>query len=247
MVHTKDRYNGIGSDNCVYQHKMNGWGDWRKITGAPVTKVWVTKSNMFGLGTDQRVYILDHRNNWSVLTSDEVRVTSFQVIENDIIARGTSKKIYKATLFDADTKNPKASDWKNLTGGSVTDFTVYGSLIYGMGYNKAVWKHNLDGQGDWKQVTRKGKVTQVAVIMDTIYGLGMDKAIWKYSSVKGNWDRITTGDVIQFALDTDYIHALHTDQAIWRAPLAGGPWTLMTRGSMTYMALPFFKYRSSNL
>lgn len=245
MVHTHDRYHGVESDGCVYQHKMSGRGNWSRITSASVTKVWVTESNIFGLFVDQTIYILDHHNNWRKLTSDEVRVTSFQVVGNDIIARGTSKKIYKATLIDIDTKNPKCTQWTNLTGGSVTDFTVYGSLIYGMGYNKAVWKHNLDGSGDWKQVTGKGRIIQVAVMFDTIYGLGeAKKSIYRYSSINKRWDQITTGDVVQFALDTNYIHALLIDQAIYRAPLAGGPWERMTNGPMTSFALPFFDERS---
>jgi len=244
MAH--DLYLGVGSDNCVYQHEMNGRGNWDRITEAPVTKVWVTETHMFGLCTDQTIYYLNRNSEWSKLTSDDVKVTSFQVIGNDIFARGTSKKIYQATLVYSDKNDPKATEWKNLTGGSVTDFTVYGSLIYGMGYNKAIWKHNLDGHGDWKQVTGKGRIIQVAVVMDTIYGLGeAKKAVYRYSSVKKTWDQLTTGDVIQFALDTEYIHALLTDQAIYRAPLAGGPWERMTKGGMTYMALTFFDGRSN--
>jgi len=232
----KNHYFGVGLDQAVWKHNLNGKGKWNRKTRGAVTQVEVTLDYIFGLGFDARIYIND--GNWRKITTDEVDVTSFQVVGNDIIALGNKRAIYKATLVGNNKKKLTASAWQPLTKGSVTAFTVSGSLIYGVGMNKAIWKHNLDGHGKWKQITKKGKVSQVGVVSGTVYGLGMDKAIWRYSSVKNKWYRIASGDVVQFAVDPQYIHALQPDQAIWRAPIAGGAWTRMTKPSITFMANP---------
>jgi len=233
-------YFAVGTDMRVYSTPATVRDGWCNETYDAVSKIDVVKTNpmdsiIFGLGTENNVW-QSHGKSWIQLTRGK-KVTSFFVHENTILGLGADDgAIYKAVIVNMGSSKASATDWVSLTKGKVRDFTVSDGVIYGVGMDRAVWKHSVNGSGDWHRITH-GSIQQVEVRHGIIYALGMDRCVYKWSGSR--WDKFTEGRITQFVLSEGYIHGLHEDQSIWRVPITkGGAWKRWSRPKVTYLARP---------
>merc|ERR1712066_123596 len=98
------------------------------------------------------------------------------------------------------------------------------SYFYGVGRDKAVWRHLTDGRGGWIRTTR-GIVTQVEVFRGIIYGLGTNRNVYRWTG--GKWLRTSTAPVRGFVVYGDSIFGLGMDYAVWRS-IKGGRYNRVT-------------------
>jgi len=233
------KYYAVGKDMAVYETTVEEKSGWKKIAGGFVIKIQVSRVNgkdvLIGQGQDKYLYKWTGQN-WIKFTS--WRVPNYVVIEDEIFGLSEDGKIYKGKV-NVGSPQMASSDWEQLAPGTVSDFAVRDDFIYGVGTDRAVWKHSRNGTGHWQRVTH-GDITQVEVDwMGDIFGLGTDKCVYKW--MQGRWHQKSGGGITQFALCDARIHGLHEDGAIRRIfknnlAYKYPEWEKWTEGSMIHMA-----------
>jgi len=208
----------------VYRHLADGRGGWKRVTKGHMKQVQVYQNNLiFGLGTDKAV--------WKWIGAKWTKVTTGNKIKF-IMDRGT----FYGLGEDHAIWSTKGGSWNRVTSAWVSDFTISENRRFlGVGRDKAVYRHLMNGQGSWEKITATG-VTQVKVFEKKIFGLGTDKAVYRWADNK--WIRITTGSVTKFDVSRRGIFGLDTNGAIVRASGLTS-WARFTNGSMTDFDLTF--------
>lgn len=201
----------------MYRQLADRRGRWRKITPGSVRQIQVYGNRLFGLGMERAVYLWNG-SKWTRVTTGTIRKF---VVSGHIFGLGTDYAIYRSVGKDK---------WNRVTSNWVSDFTISEKRRFlGVGRDKAVYTHPMNGQGRWEKITAAG-VTQVEQFNKNLYGLGTNKAvlIWK----NGKWNRITTaGSITKFDVSGRGIFGLGLKGAIVRASSLTS-WTRFTNQSM---------------
>jgi len=181
------------------------------------------------VGYERRGYWAPYGYSYSYYDDSSGHITMAIYTKSDEIKChkcGESEYISRKCSGSTDTECARCSDDTKCAEG------VW--YYYGVGLDKAVYRHSSDGGSSWQKLT-VGAVTQVEVANNIIYGIGLDKAIYKWTGL--SWTKITTGSVTRFVISGNDIYGLGLDKAIWKSSVDGAKWIRITSGSVTDFAL----------
>jgi len=201
----------------VYRQLADRRGRWRKVAPGSVRQIQAYGKRLFGLGMERAVYLWNGAK-WTKITTGTIRKF---VVSGHVFALGMDNAIYRSVK----------GKWTRVASSWVSDFTISETkrFFLGVGRDKAVYRHPMNGQGRWEKITAAG-VTQVEQFNKKLFGLGTNKAVYVWEN--GKWSRITTaGSVTKFDVSGRGIFGLGLKGAIVRAS-SPTSWTRFTNQSM---------------